>query len=287
MRNEARDGFDRLLHRPTMKRRKRGLLLFLLVLALCAACAAPAFAGPPFRTDDPQPVDFRHWEGYFFSTLDKTADGRATQFPALELNWGAAPNVQLHLIVPVAWSRPPGGPTGFGAGDVEFGVKYRFIREEGGRPQIGIFPQLELPTGNASRGLGNGQLWVRLPLWAQKSWGPWTTYGGGGCAVNRAPGMRSHAFAGWLLQRDLGKRLTLGGEIYSEGRSSITTRSSTIIDFGGYYNFRSHVSLLFSAGRDLIGGPHAVAYLGLYWTWGGGAEKSPNRFPPHPLRIGS
>jgi hypothetical protein len=118
MRNEARDGFDRLLHRPTMKRRKRGLLLFLLVLALCAACAAPAFAGPPFRTDDPQPVDFRHWEGYFFSTLDKTADGRATQFPALELNWGAAPNVQLHLIVPVAWSRPPGGPTGFGAGDV-------------------------------------------------------------------------------------------------------------------------------------------------------------------------
>ena len=287
MRNEARDGFDRLLHRPTMKRRKRGLLLFLLVLALCAACAAPAFAGPPFRTDDPQPVDFRHWEGYFFSTLDKTADGRATQFPALEFNWGVVPNIQLHLIVPVASSRPPGGPTWFGPGDVEFGVKYRFIQEGGKRPQIGIFPQLELPTGNADRGLGNGQVWARLPLWVQKSWGPWTTYGGGGYVINRAPGMRSHALAGWLLQRDLGKRLTLGGEIYSEGRSSITTRSSTIIDFGGYYNFSSHFSLLFSAGRDLIGGPHTVAYLGLYWTWGGGTEKSPNRLPPHPLRIGS
>jgi len=217
----------------------------------------------------------------------KTADGRATQFPALEFNWGAVPNVQIHLIVPAASSRPPGGPTWFGAGDVEFGVKYRFIQEDGARPQIGIFPQLELPTGNVDRGLGNGGVWARLPLWVQKSWGPWTTYGGGGYVINRAPGMRSHALAGWLLQRDLGKRLTLGGEIYSEGASSLTTHSSTVADVGGYYNFSSHFSLLFSAGRDISGGPHTVAYLGLYWTWGGGAAKGPKRFSPNPLRIGA
>jgi hypothetical protein len=270
-----------------MKMSKGGLLLFLFGLALWGTSVAPAFAGPPFRTDDPQPVDFRHWEAYFFSTLDKTRDGRATQFPALEFNWGAVPNVQLHLIVPVASSRPPGGPTWFGAGDVEFGVKYRFIQEEGKRPQIGIFPQLELPTGNVGRGLGNGRLWAHLPLWAQKNWGPWTSYGGGGWVVNRAPGMRSHALGGWLLQRDLGKRLTLGGELYSEGASSIGARCSTLLDFGGYYNLSSHFSLLFSAGRDISGGPHTVAYLGLYWTWGGGADKSPKRFPPHPLKIGS
>jgi hypothetical protein len=104
---------------------------------------------------------------------------------------------------------------------VEVGVKYRFIQENGHRPQVGVFPQLELPTGSAARGLGNGQVWARLPVWAQKSWGPWTSYGGGGYAVNRAPEMQSHAFGGWLLQRDFGKRLTLGGEIYSEGRNSI------------------------------------------------------------------
>jgi hypothetical protein len=287
MRNGARNGFDRPNRQPNKKMSKGCLLLLLFVLALCGTSGAPAFAGPPFRTDDPQPVDFRHWEAYFFSTLDKTTDGRAIQFPALEFNWGVVPNVQLHWIVPVASSRPPGGPTWFGAGDMELGVKYRFIQEAGKRPQIGIFPQLELPTGNVSRGLGNGQLYARLPLWVQKSWGPWTSYGGGGWIVNRAPGMRSHALSGWLLQRDLGKRVTLGGEVYSEGATSLTTHSSTVVDLGGYYNFSPHFSLLFSAGRDISGGPHTVAYLGLYWTWGGGVDKAPKRFPPSPLRIGS
>jgi hypothetical protein len=287
MRTKARGGFERLVRWPTSEMRTRGLLLFLFILALSAASVEPAVAGPPFRTDDPQPVDFRHWEAYFFSTLDRTTDGRAIQFPALEFNWGVVPNVQLHWIVPLASSRPPGGPTRFGAGDMELGVKYRFIQEAGKRPQIGIFPQLELPTGNVNRGLGNGQVYARLPLWVQKSWGPWTSYGGGGGVVNRAPGMRSHALAGWLLQRDLGKRVTLGGEIYSEGSTSLTTHSSTVVDLGGYYNFSSHFSLLFSAGRDISGGPHTLAYLGLYWTWGGGADKGPKRFPPSPLRIGS
>jgi len=287
MTNEARMRVARRVRGATWKVHIGGLLRVLFALALLGALAKFAFAGPPFRTDDPQPVDFRHWEAYVFSTSDKTEDGRATQLPALEVNWGAVRNVQLHLIVPAASSRPPGGPTWFGAGDVEFGVKYRFIQEEGHRPQIGIFPQLELPSGNASRGLGNGRVWARLPLWAQKNWGPWTTYGGGGYAVNRAPGMRSYLLGGWLLQRDLGKRLTLGGEIYSEGSNSVRTRSSSIIDFGGYYNFSSHFSLLFSAGRDVIGGPHTVAYLGLYWTWGGGGQGTTNRFPPSPLRIGS
>ena len=262
MRNRARDGFERLTRWPTHKICARGLLLFPFLLALSAASVRPALAGPPFRTDDPQPVDFRHWEAYVFSTFDKTADGRATQFPALEFNWGAVPNVQIHLIVPAASSRPPGGPTWFGAGDVEFGVKYRFIQEGGARPQIGIFPQLELPTGNVDRGLGNGGVWARLPLWVQKSWGPWTTYGGGGYVINRAPGMRSHALAGWLLQRDLGKRLTLGGEVYSEGRSSIMIRSSTVVDLGGYYNFSRNFSLLFSAGREFIGGAAPAAFRG-------------------------
>jgi hypothetical protein len=281
LRSNGQGVFPRFGCAPGKSSGGRWLLLLSLVLVGSGTCATPVSAGPPFHTDDPQPVDFHHWEAYFFSTFEKTSDGRATQFPALEFNWGTIPNVQLHLIVPLSSFRPPGGPTWFGAGDVEVGIKYRFIQENGHRPQVGVFPQLELPTGNAALGLGNGQTWARLPLWAQKSRGAWTTYGGGGYAVNRAPGMRSHAFGGWLLQRDFGKRLTLGGEIYSEGRGGITTRSSTIADFGGYYNFNSHFSLLFSVGRDFIGGPHTVAYLGLYWTWGGHAGKGPQKFPSH------
>jgi hypothetical protein len=238
-----------------------------------------AFGGPPFQTDDPEPVDFHHYEFYTFSTFDRGGGSTTGQGPAFELNVGAAPNLQLHLVVPVAWSRPDAGPTELGAGDIEMGVKYRFIQEKRGRPQVGIFPMLELPSGNAGRGLGNGGLWARLPLWIQKSWGPWTTYGGGGYTINHAPGMQDCAFAGWLAQRQLGKRLILGGEVYYQGAQAVRTEQSTFLDGGGYLTLHGNLSLLFMGGHSVAGDRHAVGYLGLYYTWG---KDRPQRSLPAP-----
>jgi hypothetical protein len=65
--------------------------------------------------------------------------------PAIEVNNGTLPNVQLHFIAPLAFSRSNGMSTEFGPGDLEFGVKYRFLTAEPDDwwPQIGIFPMLE------------------------------------------------------------------------------------------------------------------------------------------------
>jgi hypothetical protein len=109
--------------------------------------------------------------------------------PAVEFNWGALPNVHLHIIVPAAAILPANnlslapagtGPRAFGLGDIELGIKYRFVQETKHRPMIGTFTMFEIPTGSAARGLGVGKTWYKLPLWVQKSFGPWTTYGGGG-----------------------------------------------------------------------------------------------------------
>ena len=81
------------------------------------------------------------------------------------------------MVVPLTSVTPEAA---HGLGDIELGVKYRFLSETARRPQIGIFPMLEVPSGDPRRGLGNGQVWARLPLWLQKSSGPWTTYGGAG-----------------------------------------------------------------------------------------------------------
>ncbi len=232
------------------------------------ASARTAVGGPPFLTDDPQPVDYRHWEAYIFSTYDRPHGTTDIQGPAFEFNYGAAPELQLHLVVPWGWNRPDTGPASSGLGDIEVGFKLRLVDETDHTPQIGIFPMAELPTGSASRGLGNGQAWFRLPIWIQKSWGPWTTYGGGGWDVNHAPGQRDHAFGGWLVQRDLSKKLTLGGELFAEGPDVVGGRSSTSVNVGGYYNFTPGFSLLLSLGRHHTAHPHAIAYLGLYWTWG-------------------
>ncbi len=237
-------------------------MLFALLLL-----APRAFAGPPFLTDDPEPVKFHHYEAYLFSTIDRSDMNTYIEAPAFEFNVGAAPNLQLHIIVPGAFADALHGPSAFGLGDTEVGAKYRFVQEKGCRPQIGTFPMLELPTGNSNLGLGNGTVWARLPLWVQKSWGTWTSYGGGGYVVNPARGMRNSPFAGWLVQRDLDKKLTLGTEVFAQGAQSIGGRSSTVLNAGGYYNFSEGFSLLFSGGHTVAGESHTVEYLGLYWTW--------------------
>ena len=257
---------------------------FLQFLVPALACA-----GPPFQTDDPEPIEFRHYEFYAFANSDGTPIETDTEGPALELNWGAVPNVHLHIIVPAAAVLPSTGPRAFGLGDTETGIKYRFVQETKHRPMIGTFTMFELPTGSAPRGLGVGKTWYKVPLWAQKSFGPWTTYGGAGETIfKRAPGYRSYFFAGWLVQRDLGKKLTLATEIFhhgAEGLATPQTRSATMIDLGGFYKFHGDESyqLLFCYGHTAVGQTENYAYLGLYWTWGNKAadpDKTPNQAIP-------
>jgi hypothetical protein len=236
------------------------LATFILIFLIAQA----GVAGPPFLTDDPEPVEFNHYEAYLFSTCDHTGSSTFMQLPAGEFNWGAVENIQLHVAVSGAYLLPIGA---YGIGDMELGLKYRFIQEGNRRPQIGVFPLLEFPTGDSQRGLGNGRLWARLPLWIQKSYGPWTTYGGLGYQINRAPGMKDSFFAGWLVQRRINKRLTLGGETYYQSPQSAGARRTLFVDAGGYCNFRPNLSLLFMAGHTIAGERHAVGYIGLYYTF--------------------
>ncbi|MGH9433164.1 MAG: hypothetical protein ACRD3T_16665 [Terriglobia bacterium] len=53
-----------------------------------------------------------------------------------------------------------------------------------------------------------------------------------------------------------------------EGIATPSTRSSTMVDVGGYYNFNKGFSFLFAYGRSVAGQPETYAYAGLYWTWG-------------------
>jgi hypothetical protein len=247
-------------------------------------CTAAVWAGPPFQTDDPEPIDYQHYEFYTFATSDGTPIETDTEGPAVEFNWGALPNVHLHIIIPEAAILPANnpalaplsiGPRTFGLGDIETGIKYRFVQESKHRPMIGTFTMIELPTGNYDRGLGVGKTWFKVPIWVQKSFGPWTTYGGGGETIISAKvaGYRNYPFAGWLVQRDLGKKWTLGTEVFfhgPEGEGTPQTRAATLLDFGGYYKFHGNESyqLLFCYGHTIVGQTENYAYLGLYWTWG-------------------
>src|SRR5579863_6691086 len=86
-------------------------------LLSCAFAAAPAWAGPPFETDDPEPVELGHWEIYTFSAGAIGSHDATGLGPSLEVNYGAAPNLQLHLIATTAYDAPSGGTAAFGVGD--------------------------------------------------------------------------------------------------------------------------------------------------------------------------
>jgi hypothetical protein len=132
----------------------------------------------------------------------------------------------------------------------------------------GIFPLVELPTGNQDRGLGAGHVRVFLPLWVQKSFGEWTTYGGGGYWINQDEhlGDKNYWFFGWLLQRKITEHLTLGGEIFHQTADTIDGVDSTGFNFGGIYDFDEHNHLLFSAGRGFRHAPETNLFS-WYLAW--------------------
>ncbi len=248
----------------------------LAAAALLSACGAlmPAGAGPPFATDDPEPVEKGHGEFYVASQDAWTRDGSSGTLPHLELNYGPVRDVQLHAILPLAWVRPEDGGSAWGLGDTELGVKWRPIHEDGpfaGCPQVGTFVLVEVPTGSESRGLGSGHAQVFLPLWLQKSWGgderPWTTYGGAGYWLRSGEGNRNSWFAGWLLQRKMSDALTLGGELYHSTSEADGEPSRTAFNLGGQWDLSDRWHALFSAGRDLDGPNRLAVYAAIQLTF--------------------
>jgi hypothetical protein len=232
-----------------------------LVLAAMLFCDR-AWAGPPFLTDDPEPVDFRHWEFYAASQWSAERHAASGTAPHIEVNYGALPNLQLHTIVPAVLSWSSGSAVQYGLGDIELGAKFRFVEEGESRPQVGIFPLVTLPTGSKDRGLGAGRAEALLPLWIQKSFGDWTTYGGGGlrfAADGRA------AVLGWLLQRKLSDPVALGAEAYvtaplNGDAAQVQLNLGTVIDFTEQHH------LLLSAGPSFGTSVKAQAYLAYQLT---------------------
>lgn len=212
--------------------------------------AMPVLAGPPFITDDPEPVDYRHFETYLAYETVKTQGGSVSA-PLFELNYGAMPDVQVSVTLPYVFNSVPGQVTQKGMGDVVLGVKYRVLQETADQPMISVYPIYIPPTGNAAKGLGNGGAQLFLPVWLQKRWGNWLGYGGGGYWINRAPGAGRHWYFGWTLMNDVTERLAVGGEVFHATDQRPVDNASTGFNVGAIYKLDGNNRVLFSAGRGL------------------------------------
>jgi len=232
-------------------------------------------AGPPFATDDPEPVELHHGELYLATQQFRSPDGWSGAAPLCEVNYGVVPDVQLHFIAPFEYDRPSDAPMHAGYGDTELGFKYRFLHETDVVPQAGIFPIIEIPTGNREEGLGNGQAQVFLPLWFQKKFGDWLTYGGGGYWINPGDGNRDNGFAGWEVQRKITESFAAGIEVQYRTADTVGGRSSSALNAGGIWDLSDTYHVLFSAGHTVQGPSEFQGYLGFLVTLGTG-ESGPS-----------
>lgn len=241
-----------------------------MAIILLTLPMTPTFAGPPFLTDDPEPTEYRHLEVLPFATFDKFRYGKTIEAPALELDYGLRPNLEVNTTLfytyEITHEAGASQKTTQGISDAEFAMTFRIIDETKYVPQVAFCPSITTPTGDATLGLGNGRTWQTYPLWAQKSWGKWILDGGGGYAVNYAQDAFNYFFGGILLQREFNDQWILGGEIFSQGKSDVDTPASTLLNLGGTYNFSETFSLLFSVGHSIVGANNLISYFGLNWV---------------------
>jgi len=256
--------------RPSQQSRCLRLLLPILLIP-----CSRALAGPPYQLDDPDPVPYRWNEFYLWSGAASSPGVVNTAGPAAEFNWSLIPHTMFHFILPLGAALPTGGPATFGLTDGELGFQAQFLQETRHRPMLGTFIMMEIPWGDAARGLGAGGPSWKIPLYAKKTFGAWSIDGGGGIDIGeKVPGGRNYPFGGTIVNYDVSSRLTLGPELFAHGRETADPTLSQYavdLDFGGYYTFNPHdpgFQFLFAYGHSVAGQTESYAYLALYWTWG-------------------
>jgi hypothetical protein len=75
-----------------MLKHKKSAWLGAGLTVLCSLLmSGRAMAGPPYRTDDPEPVDYQHWEYYTFTTGTHIREDTSGVGPAAEFNYGLIP----------------------------------------------------------------------------------------------------------------------------------------------------------------------------------------------------
>ena len=210
-----------------------------------ASVARSALAGPPWVTDDPEPTPTGQFENYAFVQGSRVGGTLGAPAAGAEINYGALPDTQVSFSFPV---NPDPGPDSYGMVWIPLGggVKYRFIEEDddGWRPQVAVFPQISVPVGPNQH--GEPVNWL-FPLWAQKTVGRFTAFGGGGYTLN--PGVDNRDYLSWGvgLADQVTKIFQIGPEVFGVSRTSVTDGASNAVGLGAIYDFSDNWHIVGSA----------------------------------------
>ena len=261
---------------------RAGKLTFGILFALCLV-PANARTQQPFYTDNADVTDHKKFHFQLSNQYDLL---QSSSYPSLrqnttvfELDYGLLKNVEIGVDGPLIaiWnSRITTPKTPFGFGDLDFHLKYNFLREREGSclPALTVTVNVELPTGNARQQLGSGVTDYFLNGILQKSVTEKTKLrlnGGILFAGNETTGaigikQRGRVLVGGVsLVKQLTPKLDLGAEITGAVTSSLKlSRGQLQGQIGGNYQVTKKMSFDFGivAGK-FSASPRAGLQLGI------------------------
>jgi hypothetical protein len=217
-----------------------------------------AIAGAPFVTDDPEPVAENNWEVNYAISKTWVEGSTSVALPSIDVNYGYSDHIQLHVQSRYAY-QTGGDNTQSGFDNTEIGAKYRFVHfeENGTEFMLGIYPMLQLPTGDKKLGEASGKAQLFLPMWGQLNFGKWTLYGGSGYRVNHYTSATNSLFLGLTALYAIGDNFKIGGELFRESATTKDAQHTSGFNVGGIYNISKDYGLLFSVGRALNNAPES------------------------------
>jgi hypothetical protein len=227
-------------------RRQRGK--FAAAIILLVGFTISSFAGPPYRSDDPEPTDYRHYEIYAFTNGIVTQDGTSAA-AGVDFNYGGAPNLQLTATVPLSYAFSSPGSVVGGLSNIELAAKYRFLTQANAGFDVAIFPRLFLPS--ASSHVGQSHASFLFPIWIQKDWDKWSAFGGGGCEINRGGLSQDFCLTGVVVTNQITSNMQVGLEIFHQTPDTQGGSATTSLGAGFRYDLNDHYHLLGYIGRGI------------------------------------
>jgi len=265
---------------PSPLRFAGALQIIVVVLALSLSAVTPA--QQPFAVDDADVTEHKKFQlqiSHEFDILPRSAHPSLRQNTTVfVLNYGLIRDVEIGLDYPLIVISNAAGTTPKtikGFGDLDFHVKYNFLKERDGsrRPALTLSFAVEVPTGNVDKGLGSGLVDYSINGVLQKSLTTKTTLrlnSGIIFAGNTSTGAvgirtRGRVFtAGGSLMRQFTPKLNLGVELTGAATGNTNLGAGQIqTQVGGNYQLTNKMSLDFGVIAGRSNSPRAGAQIGV------------------------
>ena len=221
------------------------------VLVGCAVtvCADTAYAGP-FTVSSTGVSDTKS-----VKIGTQLTDGDAKDkidLPSVEFSTSIAPDLAVKIKTTYRTIKPSAGPNESGVADIEVSSKWNFLKasEKTYGIAMAIEPVIKIPTGDASRGLGNGDVAFKIPLIMGYKSGDWDL--GSEIGYEHVFGQsKDSGYIGVLAMRRVASKLKLGGELIFQSPDAKFNKFNTQANIGFKLGIVENAELQALFGRSL------------------------------------